>query len=109
MLQESGYPAGRWRLPTKAEIYYMIDLSEKNIITVLFTPDSDKSSGGYWCSDGVVYPLLKNNVKSIEYYPTAQAITYKENNFPRCVYDEWYWGSGKLSSLSTFTWGDQER
>ena len=109
--QESGYPAGRWRLPTKAEIIYMIQLSEWGIIPVLFSPDTAVSKGGYWCSDGVVYPLENNGNKSIEYHPTAEAETLsgRTTNWPRCVYDEWYWGSGQISNLKTFTWGDQER
>ena len=100
--QESGYPAGRWRLPTRAEIEYMITLSQNQLIPSLFTPGANLSAGGYWCSTGVVYPMNDN---SVQYYPTEEAITYRSTNWPRCVYDEWFWGSNQVT-LNTFTWGD---
>ncbi|MBO4340630.1 MAG: hypothetical protein J5835_04295 [Bacteroidales bacterium] len=99
--QENGYPAGRWRLPTKAEVFYLIKLSQEKLIRTLFTPGADLSEGGYWCSDGVVYPMDDG---SIDYRPTAEAITYRETNWPRCVYDVWYWGEDKDSSHLT-SWG----
>ena len=33
--QEDGYPAGRWRVPTKAEVKYIIQLSGWGVIPVL--------------------------------------------------------------------------
>ena len=100
--QENGYPAGRWRLPTMAEVMYLITLSQKGVIPELFTPDQNLSAGGYWCADGVVYPL---NSGAVEYLPTAQAASYHNGtNWPRCVYDEWYWGEGKDTAHMT-SWG----
>ncbi len=100
--QENGYPAGRWRLPTMAEVMYLITLSQKGVIPELFTPDQNLSAGGYWCADGVVYPL---NSGAVEYLPTAQAASYHNGtNWPRCVYDEWYWGEEKDSAHMT-NWG----
>ncbi|MCR5326340.1 MAG: hypothetical protein K6E37_06270 [Bacteroidales bacterium] len=100
--QENGYPAGRWRLPTKAEVTYLITLSENGIIPVLFTADSDKDSGGYTCADGVVFPL-GNGV--VDYCTTAEASSYNSGrHYPRCVYDLWYWGDEKDSSHMT-SWG----
>ena len=100
--QENGYPAGRWRLPTMAEVMYLITLSEKEVIPTLFSPDSALSRGGYWCADGVVYPLTNG---TIQYLPTAQAASYHNGtNWPRCVYDTWYWGEGKDSNHMT-SWG----
>ncbi len=99
--QENGYPAGRWRVPTKAEIMFLIQLSEKDKIPTLFTPDNNYAAGGYWCSSGVVYPL---NSGAVEYLPYATAITYRENNWVRCIYDTWYWGNDPDSDHLT-TWG----
>ena len=100
--QENGYPAGRWRLPTMAEVFYLITLSQKGVIPALFTPDENLSAGGYWCADGVVYPL---NSGAVEYLPTAQAASYHSGtNWPRCVYDVWYWGEDQDSSHLT-SWG----
>lgn len=107
--QENGYPAGRWRLPTKAEIYYLINLSENSIIPQLFTPDTEKSSGAYWCATGVVYPLIEKDWRGnitrrwIEYESREAAEDIAANNWPRCVYDVWYWGDTQYNSFKD-TW-----
>lgn len=100
--QESGFPAGRWRLPTKAEIFFLINLSEKDKIPELFTPGAI-STGGYWCSSGVVYPI-GNGV--VEYYDFDEAASRsgRTTNFPRCIYDTWYWGQDPDEDHLT-TWG----
>ena len=99
--QENGFPAGRWRVPTKAEIMFLIQLSEKNKIPTLFTPDANLAAGGYWCSSGVVYPL---NSGTVEYHEYSEAITYRATNWVRCVYDTWYWGQDPIEAYKT-TWG----
>ena len=100
--QEYGYPAGRWRLPTMAEVMFMINLSSKKIIPTLFTPESAVSKGGYWCADGVVFPL---NDGTIEYRNATEAASINSgNHWPRCVYDEWYWGTDQDSGHLT-SWG----
>ncbi len=59
--QENGYPAGRWRLPTAAEIDFVISLSENNHIPTLFGtgPEYDGSSfdhyAAYWAGGGWAY------------------------------------------------------
>ena len=70
--QEDGYPAGRWRLPTQAEITFIADLTNTANFDVLF------GSTYYWSANGAVKPKqgLDKNVK----YALA-----------RCVYDSWYW------------------
>lgn len=91
--QEDGYPAGRWRVPTRAEIMYMVMLAKDGKIPVLLS-----DSGWYWGSDQKAYcPGNFDNPRT-----TASNI--------RCVYDEWYW-TDKLSDSkkNTFYWGDKER
>jgi hypothetical protein len=102
--QENGFPAGRWRVPTKAEIMFLIQLSEKGKIPTLFTPDTDMSNGAYWCSSGVVYPLKNGNVKTVEYRNFTDAASICANNWVRCVYDTWYWGEDPIEAYKT-TWG----
>ena len=46
--QENGYPAGRWRLPTVAEIDFLIRLSTYEHIPALFTTRTDTGSTGGW-------------------------------------------------------------
>ncbi len=99
--QENGFPAGRWRLPTKAEILFLIQLSEKDKIPTLFTPDSSLSGGGYWCSSGVVYPLTNGTVTYLD-FNAAQGY-HSNTNWPRCIYDTWYWGDNNYSQYLT-TW-----
>lgn len=98
--QEDGYPAGRWRLPTAAEIFYITSLSAQGTIPELFTIGVNDSDG-YWCANGWVGGDASGN-------PTLHKDVYTGNNYVRCVYDEWFWGSERLSSLSTFTWGDED-
>lgn len=92
--QEDGYPAGRWRVPTAAEISYMVKLAYDKKIPVLLS-----SSSYYWGSNKAAYqPNDKGGVTST---------TSSDNSHVRCVYDEWYWKD--KCNKSTFTWGDKQR
>ena len=86
--QEDGYPAGRWRVPTKAEIEYMVMLADDSKIPQLLSTDSY-----YWGSDKKGYRPNGNTTTS--------------NSFVRCVYDEWYWTD--KCTKNTFTWGDKQK
>lgn len=102
--QEAGYPAGRWRLPTKAEAEYMVKLSAEGLIPPLFTSGSE-----YWCAHGYFTPY---NTASGNH--AAGDVVYVESDTNdgasvRCVYDVWYWGDERISNISTFTWGDMPR
>lgn len=79
--QEAGYPAGRWRLPTEAEINFVHSLQTNNVIPTLFA-----SGANYWASSGYVY----------------NGTSYSRPNGSldsgvRCVYDVWYWGETPMS------------
>jgi len=115
--QEDGIPAGRWRLPTRAEIEYMITLSQLEVIPSLFLPvnrptSNPYSAQGYFTADGVIF--LWTNSDDIEHLTMTQINSgYQgavQNNYVRCVYDEWYWGettSSQRTNKSTFYWGDK--
>ena len=92
--QEDGYPAGRWRMPTFAEIRFVCNLSSEGVIPALFA-----NSIYYWCAHGKFTPT--SGGVNLSTSGSAQTI--------RCVYDEWYWGSGQIENKNTFTWGDQPR
>lgn len=106
--QEDGYPAGRWRLPTMAEVLYITTLSQKGMIPELFTFDSSKAlDESYWCASG--------KIDGVYGTPTYYSGT-SGNRWIRCVYDEWYWGEMQYEgedasrvAISTFTWGDIAR
>ena len=126
--QEDGIPAGRWRVPTRAEIEYMITLSTLRVIPKLFTEEnpttgsgsnrrSNYAAGGYWSSDGgVVYPWNELNPITghyVDYLPADQLSVNgaASNNGVRCVYDEWYWGTNDripAGQRTRFTWGDKQ-
>ena len=91
--QEDGYPAGRWRIPTKAEVGYIIQLSAWGIIPNLFNYGS-----AYWSANGMIH---NSNNGLVDDNSTS--------GFVRCVYDTWYWGHDEDDKCdrSTFTWGDK--
>lgn len=103
--QESGYPAGRWRIPTKAEIEYIAQLNSDEKIPLLL--GSASGSTDYWCNSGYV------TVEVGETPTYTNAFTTTEG-YVRCVYDDWFWGESNRARLpeakiNTFTWGDQAR
>jgi hypothetical protein len=80
--QEAGYPAGRWRLPTLAEIQYVIYLQNQGVIENMFSTNSQ----GYWTSSGGRI-IVSSNAYTGNYNSNGG-----NNCFVRCVYDTWYWG-----------------
>ncbi|MBO5634370.1 MAG: hypothetical protein J5907_03000 [Bacteroidales bacterium] len=100
--QEDQYPAGRWRVPTKAEIAYIANLSSKKVIPILFNPN-----GTYWSANGLIRVSDSGGTISDATGNSA---------YVRCVYDEWYWSKKdsegtetNVCPRGTFTWGDQPR
>lgn len=121
--QEDRYPAGRWRLPTPGEMFYMVQLSQLGIIPELFSDEP------YWTSHG----LYKIGTRSVTEQKAAEGIfsgretangensttsgNYVIKGYTRCVYDEWYWqdydGTPDIittafpSNNGKFYWGDK--
>ena len=86
--QEAGYPAGRWRLPTEAEIAFFIRMQSLGVIETLFTQNGTR----YRSSSG----------RQLYYSNGTWAINrdlgFATNNSVRCVYDIWYWGEEKVNT-----------
>lgn len=101
--QEDGFPAGRWRVPTAAEVRYIIDLSEQKKIPRLFgyEPSLNRVST-YWTANGLI-TITGRNVTTND-YPSDETEAHV-----RCVYDEWYWGNKAIENKQEFTWGDRPR
>ncbi len=85
--QESGYPAGRWRIPTEGEIMFVIGLSDNKVFPPLF-------NGEYWAASGRAYSQDDNGF-----------VNETGTTFVRCVYDIWYWG--REHNATRFEWGDR--
>ena len=102
--QEDGYPAGRWRLPTKAELEFIFYLSNTGKVPQLFVSYMD-----YWCAHGYATPG-DNGYAEMGYKTNYGSSDYIS---VRCVYDDWYWGSEPVlkteDEKKIFTWGDIPR
>lgn len=98
--QEYGYPAGRWRLPTQAEILFLQKLNSDGKIPSLFGPTT---TNGYWASGNLLY--LKDSGNADIFIDMSGATNNTSGDavrtnlggtnyqgFIRCVYDTWYWG-----------------
>lgn len=102
--QENGYPAGRWRVPTTAEIAFIVYLQSQNAIPELFV-NNHYFSSTHMVTEG-------NNKEDIEDIDG-------DDHSVRCVYDEWYWGSEQEAIVNPgtaatagnhylYTWGDEQ-
>ena len=78
--QEDGFPAGRWRLPTEAEVDFIGTLTQKGDFVPLFGKKGSNASY-YWSANGAVKP---NEVFDDANPNVPYALA-------RCVYDAWYW------------------
>lgn len=84
--QEDGYPAGRWRVPTYAEVELVAYMTSLEMIPQLFDYNTD-----YHCAQGTIHIQAKGS-------STAPGLNSNiGKNSVRCVYDEWYWGTDKLT------------
>lgn len=101
--QENGRQAGRWRLPTAAEIEYISGLSNKQYIPYLFGSEGGEAS--YWCASGGIDVYNSAENPRVEIVETSA----DERRSVRCVYDEWFWGPDTLTGKKSFTWGDRPR
>ena len=108
--QEAGYPAGRWRMPTTAEVLFVIRLQEDGKIENLF-----HGSRTYLSATDRV----QNNDNNFTLTKGHQVQQGQPNDdfSVRCVYDEWYWGSEPEARKNAdfnnyggyeFTWGDEQ-
>lgn len=102
--QEDGIPAGRWRVPTKAEVKFISTLSSLGRIPYLFggMPGNNFNRNFYyWTANGCI--LVNNGSKTVTDNTNTSAMV-------RCVYDEWFWGEATTSrpvDYDQFTWGDR--
>lgn len=104
--QQWGYPAGRWRLPTHAEIKFVKQLQSSSVILDVFLNEN-------WCAQGIT---------DDDGDLTSQGNS--GSSYVRCVYDNWYWEQvdangtsynripdpdGTHANWKKFHWGDRPK
>ena len=90
--QEAGYPAGRWRLPTPAELEVVGKLCSEGKLSSIFYGEN----GGYtYVSSNGIYRYRSGSF-------TKE--TENASRSVRCVYDIWYW-KDKCANNNQFIWG----
>lgn len=125
--QENGYPAGRWRVPTVAEIDFVVSLSEYSHIPQLYNTGRASDYGNnyriydtYWAAGmnayggkdynadtnrGTYESLTDSNLyDSPVYRKQVGNRTYYYTSAVRCVYDVWYWGE-EQDTYHLTSWG----
>lgn len=91
--QENGFPAGRWRLPTKGEVKFISQLSSNGYFEWQF-------GGNYWSANGALN-VNKDTGVIVDSNPRVALL--------RCVYDVWYWGDEQVEPVNRFYWADEAR
>ena len=106
--QEEGLPAGRWRLPTTAEILFVISLQQKDLIQDIFYKNPQNANGNWYYSS--THQVRYNGAND----PDVQKLPQNKGSV-RCIYDEWYWGTQPEARTNNnyaggyeFTWGDEQ-
>ena len=82
--QEAGYPAGRWRLPTEAEIAFIVARQKEGVIPTLYATSTD-----YWAGSGRLVNVPAAANADITFSNPASTSTVSSCRY---VYDLWYWG-----------------
>ena len=103
--QQWGYPAGRWRLPTYAELQFIKKLQSVGVILDICGGSENWSAQGRVNSGGTLS-------------------TTDNSAYTRCVYDNWYWEQvdangtsynkipdpdGSHANWKKFHWGDRPK
>ena len=95
--QEAGYPAGRWRLPTEAEIYFVYTLQTKGLVDDLFS-NTGSQNYGYYASSGRVFDRFGVGTETAYRTRFTPGVISGRDVSVRCVYDYWYWEQDKVNA-----------
>lgn len=110
--QQYGYPAGRWRLPTGAEIAIFKTLQKYQRVNDIFYRDISNNTSG-----------VGTNWSNMGATGNGETFGTSGNSYVRCVYDLWYWEKVDANKVSTaripagtgnenwkkFYWGDRPK
>lgn len=84
-LQENGYPAGRWRIPTIGEMLFFRMLQKKNVLPEIFGKDGNEYRS-HWTAQYLM--KFDKDGSDVRMYAANDSQKHK---WVRCVYDDWYW------------------
>lgn len=86
--QEAGYPAGRWRLPSEAEIAFIVARQRDGVIPNLYA-----TGDYYWAGSGRLVYIPSSADADIQF-------SNSDGNIHSCrfVYDLWQWGDTPAST-----------
>lgn len=87
--QEAGYPAGRWRLPTEAEMAFIVARQKDGTIPNLYATNDT-----YWSGSGRLLDMPNSTSENL----TFRNRTNSDSKSVRFVYDLWYWGDEPAST-----------
>lgn len=113
--QQYGYPAGRWRLPTTAEVEIMRDVQNSSVTLDIY------GSTPFWCANG----STDGAVNTEGHITVTKSESSNTSHWTRCIYDNWYWEqvdadgnegfnripdiTGDKDTWHIFTWGDRPK
>lgn len=98
--QDSGYPAGRWRLPTEAEIAFVVSRQAEHVSPVIF-----KWNQWYWTGNGSIILVPEENSDNLVFRIWRLTETQKHSTIAvphRFVYDLWYWGNVAMNPTNRY-------
>lgn len=91
--QEAGYPAGRWRLPTEAEMAFIVARQKDGTIPNLYATNTT-----YWSGSGRVLDMDSSTPDNLVF----RNRTNSDKMSARFVYDLWYWGNNPASTTNQY-------
>ncbi len=95
--QENGYPAGRWRLPTEAEIAFIVARQKDGNIPWLFADTY------YHCANGKMAYVSMQSADANK----PPIFCNHTSGYNRFIYDLWYWGEDPTEGVDTIHTADE--
>ena len=87
--QEAGYPAGRWRLPSEAEMAFIVARQKDGTLPNLYATNTT-----YWAGSGRVLNMVTSTAENLVFRNRQN----DDNMSVRFVYDLWYWGDEPMTT-----------
>lgn len=100
--QEAGYPAGRWRLPTEAEIAFIAARQRDGTLPAIFNVDVPYFAASKRFviipSDGSDLKFFSEDKLDDNFEYNGRTRKYRDLIDAKFVYDLWYWGTEPMAA-----------